>query len=62
MKGDKIFPACDRHSVEAVTLNKYVAEYEQMRKLTVKFQSKFHGRGIKIARVNLMHIANHKFY
>ena len=28
MKGGEIFRACDRHSVETVTLSKYVAEHE----------------------------------
>ena len=31
-KVKRIFRACDRHSVETVTLSKYVAEYEQLRK------------------------------
>ena len=41
---------CDRHSVEPVTMNKYVAENEQnlMWKLRVEFLTKFQGRGIKI--------------
>ena len=30
MKRDEILRNCDRHSVEPVTLSKYVAEYEQM--------------------------------
>ena len=30
MKGDEIFRACHRHSVETVTLSKCVAEYENV--------------------------------
>ena len=38
------------HIVETVTLRKYVANYEQMRKWTFKFLRNFQGRGIKIAK------------
>ena len=48
---------CIRHSVEPVTLSKYVAEYEQMWKLMVKLLSKFQGRGIKIDKVNSIRVA-----
>ena len=40
-----------------MTLSKYVAEYEQMWKWMGEFLSKFHGRGIKIDRVNSIRIA-----
>ena len=46
LKTDEILCNCHRHSVEPVTLSKYVVEYEQMRKWTVEFLSKFQGRGI----------------
>ena len=52
MKGDEIFRACDRHSGKIVTLSKYVAEYEEMRKWMVQFFTRFQGRSIKIAPVN----------
>ena len=48
---------CDRHSVEPVTLSKYVAEYEKMWKWMVEFLSKFQGLGIKIDRVNSISFA-----
>ena len=51
VKGDKIFWALDRHSVETVTLRKCVAEYEQMWKLIIKFLHKFQGRGIQISEL-----------
>ena len=44
MKRVKILRAFDGHSLETVTLNKYIAEYEQL----VKFLSKFQGHGIRI--------------
>ena len=56
MKRDEILRNCDRHSVEPVTLSKYVAEHEQMGKLMVEFFSKFHGRGMKIDRVNSIRV------
>ena len=57
MKEDEIFRAFDRHNVEAETLSKYIGEYEQMWKWIFEFLSKFHGRGIKIARVNSILVA-----
>ena len=57
MKGNEIFGDFDRHNGETVTMNKYVAEYEQMRKFMIKFLSKFQSRGIKIARVNSIPVA-----
>ena len=52
MKGNEIFWASDRHNVETVTLSKYAAEYEHMRKWMGEFLKKFRGRGIKISWVN----------
>ena len=52
MKGEKIFRACDRHSVETMTLTKYVVQNEYMRKWMFEFRSKYQGRDIKIGRVN----------
>ena len=57
MKGDEIFRDCDSHSVETVSLSKYVTEYEQMWTLMVEFFSKFQGSGIKIDRVYLIRVA-----
>ena len=54
---DEIFRDCDRHSVETVTLSKYVIEYKQMRKWMVEFISKFQGSGIIIERVNSKRVA-----
>ena len=48
MKRVKILRAFDGHSLETVTLNKYIAEYEQLCKRMVKFLSKFQGHGIRI--------------
>ena len=48
MKGDEIFWAFVRHSVETVTLSQNVAEYEQMWKWMVEFRRKFQGRDIII--------------
>ena len=58
MNGDQIFQDFDRCSVEPVTLNEYIGEYEQMWKWMVKFLSKFQGRGIKIDRINSIRFAN----
>ena len=44
-----MFLACDRPSVETVTLRKYVMEFEQMRKFMIDFLRKFQGLGMKIA-------------
>ena len=52
MKRDEILWNWDPHSVEPVTLSKYVTEYEQIWKWMVEFLSKFQSRGIKIDRVN----------
>ena len=57
MKRDEILWNCDRHSIEPVTLRKYVAEYEQMWKCMVEFLSKFQGYGIKIDRVDSIRLA-----
>ena len=40
-----------------VTLSNYGAEYKYMRKQMVGFLIKFHGRRIKIAKVNLIRVA-----
>ena len=56
MKRNEILWNCDRHSVEPVTMRKYVAEYEQMWKWIVEFLSKFQGRGIKIIIVNSIRV------
>ena len=56
VKRDEILWNCGRHSVEPVTLSKYVAEYKQMWKWMVKFLSKFQGRGIKINIVYSIHV------
>ena len=56
MDGDEICRTFDRHSVENVTLGKYVAVYEQTVKCMVKFLSKFLGRGSKITRVNSIRV------
>ena len=47
---------CDRHSVEPVTLSKYVAEFEQMWKWMVEFRSKFQGSGFKIDIYNSIRV------
>ena len=39
-----------------MTLSKYVIKYGHMRKRMVKFLIKFGGRGIKIARINFIHV------
>ena len=57
MKRDEILWNCDHHSVEPVTMSKYVAEKKQMRKWMVEFLNKFQGRGIKIHRDNLIRVA-----
>ena len=57
VKEDEIYLAFDHHSGKTVTLGKYVAEYEQMRKWMIEFLSKFQGRGFKIARDNSIHAA-----
>ena len=57
VKGDEIFPACYHHSVETVTISKYVAEYEQMWKWMVEYVRKFQGHGIKIDWVNSLRVA-----
>ena len=54
---DEILWNCDRHSVEPVTLSKYVAEYEQMWKWMVEFLSKIQGHGIKIELANSISVA-----
>ena len=55
--GDETFRACDGHSIETVTMSKYVVECGQVCNLKVEFLSKFQGRGIKITRGNLICIA-----
>ena len=56
-EGDEIFWAYNRHSVETVTLRKYLAVYEHMRKWIFEFLSKFQVGGIWIARVNSIRVA-----
>ena len=52
-----MFRNCDRHSVETVTMSKYVTEHGQMLKWMVEFLSKFQGSVIKIERVNSILVA-----
>ena len=53
----RIVRSCDRHSNETVTLRNHSTKYKNMRKWMVEFLRKFENRGIKIARVNSIHIA-----
>ena len=46
-----MFRACDRHSVEIMTLSKYVAEDEQMQKSIIEFLSKFQGVAMKLSEL-----------
>ena len=46
----------DWHSNETVTLRKHVTKYKNMQKWMVEFLRKFENRGIKIDRVNSIHI------
>ena len=48
VNGEVIFRACDRRYVGTMTLSKYFAEYEQIRKPMVKFLFTSQGRSIKI--------------
>ena len=56
MKGDEIVRPFDRHSNETATVRKHVTKYEHMQKMMLVVLGKFENRGIKIARVNSIHI------
>ena len=42
---------CDRHTIEPVTLSKYVAEYEQMLKWMVEFLASFRVMALKLTKL-----------
>ena len=65
MKGDEIFRAFDHHSIETVTLGKYVAEYAQMRKWIVEISqqsSRSWARGIKMTELIWVIVAQPLFF
>ena len=52
VKGDEIVRPYDRHSIETVTLRKYVTKYKNMLKWILEFLMKFENRVIKIGLDN----------
>ena len=61
-KVKRTFRACDRHSVETVTLDKYVAEYEQLRKWMAEFLATFMDIAQKFPELIRFTLPNHWFY
>ena len=56
-----MFRECDRLSVETVTLNKYAAEYEYMRKQIVVFSASFRVVALKFPELIRFALPNHWF-
>ena len=61
-KGQEIIRARGRYSNETTTLRKHVTKFKHIWKWMIEFHSKSESRGIKMARVNSIHITKLSIY